>query len=138
MDPITTAILAALAAGAAAGATDVGKKAIADAYEGLKAIIKKKFGKESEVAKAVENLEGKPDSPARQALLKEEVAAVKAGQDAEILAAVKALEEKLKTHGGERIQKMLRSEGGEQTMRGRGGAQKQEMADSPHGKQRME
>lgn len=138
MDPITTAILAALVAGATAGATDVGKKAIVDAYDGLKALIKMKFGVQSDLANAVANLEGKPDSEARQAMLQEEVATAQANRDTEILVAVKKLEEMLAAHGGERVQKMLRSEGGEQIMRGRGGVQKQDMTDSPQGKQTME
>lgn len=138
MDPITTVILAALVAGVTAGAKDVGKKAIVDAYAGLKFVIKKKYGAQSDLNEAVEKLESKPDSDARQALLQEEVAATRADQDDEVLAAVKALEEKLLTHGDVRVQKMVRSAGGEQIMRGRGGHAEQEMSDSPHGKQQME
>ncbi len=138
MDPITTTILAALVAGVAAGATEVGKKAIVDAYEGLKTIIKGKFGDQSDLAQAVQKLEDKPDSEGRKVTLQEEVEAAQADKDAEILAAVQALEEKLSQHGDERVQKMLRSEGGEQIMRGRGGKQTQEMSDSPKGKQTME
>ena len=138
MDPITTAILAALVAGVTAGVTDVGKKAIVDAYEGVKAIIKRKFGAQSELAEAITSLESKPDSEGRQARLQAEVTAAEVDKDADILAAVEALAEKLEAHGDERIQKMLRSEGGEQIMRGRVGSQKQEMTDSPRGKQKME
>jgi hypothetical protein len=83
-------------------------------------------------------LESKQDSEGRKTTLQEEVKAVQADKDADILAAVKALEEKLVQHGGERVQKMLRSEGGEQIMRGRGGIQEQDMTDSPKGKQTME
>ena len=43
MEPITTAILAALAAGAAGGATETGKEIIVDTYAALKALLKKKF-----------------------------------------------------------------------------------------------
>jgi hypothetical protein len=138
MDPITTAILAALVSGVTVGATEVGKKAIVDAYEGLKSIIKRKFGDQSDLAEAITKLESKQDSEGRKTTLQEEVKAVQADKDADILAAVKALEEKLVQHGGERVQKMLRSEGGEQIMRGRGGIQEQDMTDSPKGKQTME
>jgi len=138
MDPITAAIMAALVAGVTAGITDVGKKAIADAYEGLKTVIRTKLGRQSRLSEAIISLESKPDSQGRRATLREEVAETQADQDGEILAAVKALEEKLAAHGDERIQKMLRSEGGEQLMRGRGGRQEQDMSDSPYGKQRME
>jgi predicted Ser/Thr protein kinase len=46
MDPITTAIVTALA-------TNLGKDAIKDGYEALKAAIKKKFGDDSDVVDAV-------------------------------------------------------------------------------------
>jgi hypothetical protein len=42
MEPISI-IMAALAAGAAAGATEVASQAIKDAYEGLKALVLKRF-----------------------------------------------------------------------------------------------
>lgn len=138
MDPITTAILAALIAGVTAGAADVGKAAIVDAYAGLKSLITRKFGAQSDLSRAIDSLEGKPDSAGRQVTLQEEVAAAQADQDGEVLAAVRALEEKLLAQGDVRIQKMLRSEGGEQIMRGRGGHAAQEMRDSPRGKQQME
>jgi hypothetical protein len=138
MDPVSTTILAALVAGVAAGVTDVGKKVINDAYEGLKSVIKKKFGADSELANAVANLEGKRDSKGRLATLEEEVAAEQADQDADVINAVNALKEKLAQHGNERIQFMVGSEGGEQYMRSQEGKQKQDMRDSPRGKQRME
>src|SRR5260370_7954256 len=91
MDPVTTAIVAALAAGAISAATEAGKKAVADAYEALKALLKKKFGHESELVKSVESLETKPDSTARKSLLQEEVTTAKADQDPDILLAAQAL-----------------------------------------------
>jgi hypothetical protein len=48
MDPITAAIVAALAA----GLTEVGKNAVMDTYTGLKSLLKKKFGEDSKVVKA--------------------------------------------------------------------------------------
>ena len=138
MDPITAAIVTALVAGVTAGMTDAGKKAIVDAYDGLKTVIKARFGGQSKLAEAITSLESTPDSEGRKATLQEEVAKTQADQDADVLAAVKALEEKLAAHGDERIQTMLRSAGGEQIMRGRGGRQEQDMSDSPDGKQRME
>ncbi len=84
MDPITGAILAALAAGVGGGATEVGKKVIVDAYEALKTALKKKHGAESDVVEAVENLEKKPDSEPRQAVVAEEIADTKANEDPEL------------------------------------------------------
>ena len=96
MDPITTAILAAVAA----GVTKVGESAVVDAYQALKAAIKKKFGAESDVAASVESLEKKPESQGRKETVQEEVAAAKADQDPEILAAAKALLEKIQAQPG--------------------------------------
>jgi hypothetical protein len=47
MEPVTTAILSALAAGAAAGATETGKKLVVDAYQGIKDLLSRKFGADS-------------------------------------------------------------------------------------------
>ena len=91
MDPITGAILAALAAGVISGATEVGKKVIVDAYEALKAALKKKHGEDSDVVEAVKSLEKKPESEARQGLVAEEVAAVKATEDSELTQLAQAL-----------------------------------------------
>lgn len=97
MDPITAAIVAALAAGVAAGATEVGKKVIVDAYDALKAALKKKFGADSDLAEAVEKLEKKPDSTGRQETLKEEVEAAKAANDPQLQQLAQALIEALKS-----------------------------------------
>ncbi len=100
MDPITAAILAAIAAGAAAGLGDAAKQAVADAYAGLKGLIVRKFGAQSELAKAVEGVQAKPDSEARQGVLKEEVASAKAELDPELVKAALALLEKLQAQPG--------------------------------------
>lgn len=84
MDPITTAIIAAAAAGVASSAGEVSKQAVLDAYNGLKTLIQRKFGTDSDLAEAVEKVELKPDSQARQALLQEEVAAAQADEDPEL------------------------------------------------------
>ena len=68
MDPITGALIAAIAA----GATQVGKSAVVDSYNGLKALIKRKFTK-TDLPAAIENLEKKPDSKSRQRMVQEEV-----------------------------------------------------------------
>jgi hypothetical protein len=91
MDPVTAAIIAALSAGAASGATDVAKKAIVDGYDGLKALLKKKFGGYSEVTDALEKLESKPESPGRQQTVAEELKVANASADPELLSAAQAL-----------------------------------------------
>ena len=96
MDPITGAIVAALAAGVAAGATEVGKKVIVDAYEALKAAIKKNYGPDSDVVEAVDNLEQKPDSQARQAVVAEEIADADLTQDPDLVKLAQTLLDALK------------------------------------------
>jgi hypothetical protein len=91
MDPITTAIVAALGAGAVSGATKVGEQVIADAYAKLKELLGKKFGAKSKLVKAVKELEANPKSAARKEVVKEEVAAAKANQDKELLAIAQSL-----------------------------------------------
>ena len=107
MDPITTAIVAALSAGAISGLTETSKTAITDAYARLKTLLTKKFGGESEVVHAVSEVEAKPDSAGRQATLQEEVAAAKADQDQEVLHAVQALLQLLQAsaEGGQHVQR---------------------------------
>jgi len=89
MDPITTAIVDALAAGAISGLTDTAKTAIADSYNKLKDLLAKKHGASSDVVQAIVQLEAKPESQGRKDTLQEEIATVKAEQDDEILAAAK-------------------------------------------------
>lgn len=83
MDPITTAIVAALA--------KLSEGAIQDAYGALKKLIKRKLGERSDVADAVDRLEQKPDSAGRRATLEEEVAAAGAPADDELVAAARDL-----------------------------------------------
>jgi len=108
MDPVTTAILAALAAGANNAAGDVAKKAIVDGYDGLKTLLKRKFGYDSSITKAVEDLESKPDSAARKGVLAEEMTEAKAATDPEMLAAAQALLDQIKAgpNGEQHIQQV--------------------------------
>ena len=87
MDPITTAIVAALPA----LATDMVSGVVKDAYAGLKSLIARKFGATSAVAKSVEDLEANPKSQGRAMVLSEHVEEAKATSDAEIMAAVSKL-----------------------------------------------
>lgn len=102
MDPITVAIVTALTAGALSGITDTTKTMISDAYRGLKALLYKKFGNESNLVKSVEVLEAKPSAVSRQQTLDEEVIDAKANQDQDILQAAQNLLNLVQTqHGGE-------------------------------------
>ena len=88
MDPITAAIVAAIAA----GATEVGKTAVVDVYNGVKALIKRKFG-QTELPEAIEKLEKRPESKGRQETVKEEIEMAKADKDPEIIKEIEKLQE---------------------------------------------
>lgn len=92
MDPIATAIGAALAT--------VGATAVKDAYAGLKALLLRKFGSASKVMEAVEGLEANPQSDGRKSVLAEELSAAGAGEDEEIVRAAGALAATVEAHGG--------------------------------------
>jgi hypothetical protein len=90
MDPVSTAIVSAIAAGSLAGLSDTVSGAVADAYAALKAAIKRRHGSEP-VLEALNSLEGKPESPARRAVLEEEVVAAGLSRDEEVLYAAQRL-----------------------------------------------
>ena len=92
MDPITTAIVAALSA----QVPGVGKLIVTDAYNALKQAIRKRFGKGSKVDKAVQTLEDEPDFKPHQDALAGRVEQVGAGTDNELLNLAAALTEALK------------------------------------------
>ncbi len=91
MDLITTSIVAALSAGAIRGLTDTAKTPITDSYNELKSLLTKKHGASSDVMQAIAQLEAKPEAQGRKETLAEEVMAIKAEPDEEILAAAKYL-----------------------------------------------
>ena len=97
-------ILAALIAGATAAAKDTAGVAVKDAYEGLKNLIKQKFGDKTDLVDAVDKLEKKPDSEARKATVKEEIETAKVAGDPEILKLAQDLLDKAKGEpGGQEI-----------------------------------
>jgi hypothetical protein len=95
MDPITTAILGVLRM----IGSEVVKSGVKDAYEALKAVIRRKWGDTAPISKAVSALEEDPTSKAQAAVLEEKVAAVKATDDPEVAQALRQLVEQMKTHG---------------------------------------
>jgi hypothetical protein len=95
MDPITTAIIAALPA----LASDMVKSGVKDAYQGLKAVIHRKWGDAAPISKAITALEEDPNSKAQAAVLEERVAAIHAADDADVAQALHQLIEQMKTHG---------------------------------------
>ena len=110
MDPVTLAVIAAIAAGLAKGAGDVAQTAVADAYRGLKQLLARKFGGGSDVVKAIDDAEAKPESEARKSVLREEVEASGAGSDPEIIAAAERLLQQLGgPAGGDNVQQAIGS-----------------------------
>ena len=95
MDPITATILAVLPA----VASEMAKSTVKDAYEGLKAVIRRKWGDTSPISKAISAIEEDPKSRAQSAVLEEKVSAVKATEDAEVAQALRQLVEQMKAHG---------------------------------------
>lgn len=87
MDPITAAILGALAV----GANEVGERVLLDAYEGLKLIIKRKFGENSKLATAVKTIEDEPEFEPNRAALEQRIVDAKASEDVDILDAARTL-----------------------------------------------
>jgi disulfide oxidoreductase YuzD len=95
MDPITTAILATIPA----LASDLLKSSAKDAYEGLKAVIHRKWGGTSPIAKSVDALEAKPKSTEQATALAENVAKANATADSEVMQALSKLVDELKKDG---------------------------------------
>ncbi len=93
MDPITMAITGALA--------NLGTTVIKDAYDALKVALQAKFDVGSDLDDAIKGLEKKRDSKGREGTLAEEVEAVQADKDPEILKLVNALQAKINEESGQ-------------------------------------
>lgn len=96
MDPITLAIVGALA--------KLSEIVIKDGYDALKSALSKKFGAASDLSKAIENVEKKPNSRGRKETLQEEVSVLKADKDPELVKLAEALLNKIQDlPGGKNI-----------------------------------
>jgi hypothetical protein len=95
MDPITTTILAALGV----MGSEFIKSGVKDAYDNLKAVIRRKWGEAAPISRAIAAIEEDPQSKAQAAVLEEKVAAVKATADAEVAQALHKLVDQLKANG---------------------------------------
>jgi hypothetical protein len=94
MDTVS-ALIAALVAGAVEAAKPTAAQLVKDSYAGLKGLITRRFGKAAVPMQAVEE---KPESTARQAVLKEELEEAKVGQDGDVLKAMSQLVDALQQH----------------------------------------
>jgi len=91
MDPITTAVVAALAAGITQGS-------VADAYNGVKQLIKTKF--DNNVIEIIESLEKEPNSDIGKQWLQEKVQTNHLDKDTGILEAAKKLMDEIEKSSG--------------------------------------
>lgn len=82
MDIVTSALLA--------GVTHLGKKSIDDAYNGIKAVLKKKFGNRK-LTESIDDLESNPISRVYQKKVRDEIEMVQANMDNEIIDAARYL-----------------------------------------------
>jgi len=113
MDPVTL-ILAALAAGAALGVKDAASATVKDAYEGLKALVKKRVAGRRDGELVLARYEEAPDS--WRGPLAAELTAVGADADADLVAAAQAVmrladeagsragKYNVRVHGGQGVQ----------------------------------
>ena len=98
MEPISTIIVTALAAGAAAGLTDTAAQAVKDAYAGLKRLIK---GRYARAAAGVDVLETDPSSKDLQAFADKQLAASGAANDPDVQKLAQALLDAVEKHSPE-------------------------------------
>jgi hypothetical protein len=85
MDPLTS-IVTALAAGAAAALQSTVEQVVKDSYAALKGLIQRKYTKVN-----IDELEANPSSRNRRGVVEEDLKAVRADQDAEVLQHAQAL-----------------------------------------------
>jgi hypothetical protein len=95
MDPLTS-IVTALAAGATAALQSTVEQGVKDGYAALKGLIQRKYARVN-----VEQLEANPSSKSRRGVAEEDLKAVGADQDAEVLQHAQALLEALQRQAPE-------------------------------------
>jgi hypothetical protein len=101
MDPITTAIVAIVSA----MGSDLVKSSVKGAYEGLKEVVRRKYGASDALPKAIEDLEANPRSEEQVLVLRAKVADAKAAEDSDVMQALAKLVAELKEAniGGEAV-----------------------------------
>lgn len=93
MDPITLAIVSAVAAGAAGG---IAQGFVGSGYEELKNLIKNKFGDNSKVIEAIDEVEKDPKDQLYQQMLAKRVKDAEADEDSELVVRASKLLEQLR------------------------------------------
>jgi hypothetical protein len=90
------AAASAVSAGLAAGVSETAKLAVGDAYQRVKDVLGRRYSSVD-----VEVVEARPQAPARQVVLAEELEAAGAGADPELAEAVQVLLEAIEQHSPE-------------------------------------
>ncbi|WP_147290922.1 hypothetical protein [Roseomonas gilardii] len=85
-------ISAALSAGFLASATNIGGKVLNDLYDAAKKLIIRKSNQAENISVAISELEKKPESSPRRAVLSEEMATAGLEIDTELLAVIERLQ----------------------------------------------
>ena len=119
MEPITAAIIAALA--------KLSEAAISDGYQALKALLKRKFGDQSDIAVAAEKLEQDPRSEAWKAVLEEQAKKHEVSRDEDLRKAVDNLLARL-GETGVKVEVTVRDQATAQGVIGAGKVQIKEMS----------
>jgi hypothetical protein len=91
VETIMAAVLGALASGAKDGLKDVAKSGLKDGYDKLKAALVRHGENSTVVSTALGQVEAKPESKARQAVLEEELAESGAANDTHVMAQATSL-----------------------------------------------
>jgi hypothetical protein len=131
MELVTSAIVSALG-------TELVKSSVKDAYEGLKAVIRRKWSASGPI-KAISALEDDPKSAALANAVKQEILAAKANMDADVRAALRLLLREMKAlrTGGSSLSKIqVNVRGG--TVQGITGAGKVEVGSMTFGAPRKD
>lgn len=121
MDPVSTAIIAAVSAGIVTGVGDAaklavgdlyagGKQAIIDSYSSIKSLLRQKFGEQSEVVKSVNEFEANPKLSFKRDALVHYLVEAKVDEDAVLKKAAEDLLALLKTSPeGEQVLKITQN-----------------------------
>ena len=96
MDPISLGLIAAISAGAATGVSNATTQMVSDSYQGLKGLIKRKFGASNKAVEAIEKLEENPESTGWRESVETELTKIDATSDADLLFAAETLLEHIK------------------------------------------
>ena len=102
------------------GLSEAAKSTIVDTYDGLQGLLKRKFGGDSEVVKAAEGVQNRPDSEARKNVLLEELTRVGADKDSELVTAAQTLLDLIERQpaGQQAVQQYARGIGNAQAVTG--------------------